>query len=193
MKKVIALLSALIFVACEKFEIPDIEINREITRSDMNGYYLQVEDKYIHYENGKPIEFIQMPSSVFLSVDTYTYLVIDDIYATPYLYTKCISPKIEQSFVQNKCENPIDLENQKMYSGMSSTTMYDILKLTNDSIILIEPIQMSIERCKNDKNFDRRYKVFARTSPATDLLKSFENAKPMSEYLSFWDNIFKEN
>lgn len=176
-------------VACEKFEIPDIEIDREITRSDMNGYYLQVEDKYIHYENGKPTEFIKMPSTVFLSVDTYTYLAIDDIYVTPYLYTKCISPKIEQSFVENKCENPIDLENYKMYSGMSSTTMYDILKLTNDSIILIEPMQMSIERCKDDKNLNRHYKAFARTSLSTDLLKSFENAKPMSEYLNFWHNI----
>ena len=67
--------------------------------------------------------------------------------------------------------------------------MYDILKLTNDSIILIEPMQMSIERCKDDKNLNRHYKAFARTSLSTDLLKSFENAKPMSEYLNFWHNI----
>ena len=43
--------------ACEEFEIPEIEIDKQITRSDMNGYYQNVMTQYIRYKDGVAVGF----------------------------------------------------------------------------------------------------------------------------------------
>lgn len=191
MKKLFLLLAiCCAAVACEKFEIPDIEIDREITRSSMNGYYQQVSHQFLKYEDGKAVELKLVPDSPPWPISDTRYFVLDDMFATPYLSTKF--ENITQAFINDRHSSPVDLQALKMTSGWNSY-MSDIHKLTNDTLILLEPVSEAIKRCKDDKNYTRSYNVYVRVSPSKDLLESFDNAMPMSEYGSFWDNIFKKN
>jgi hypothetical protein len=112
------------------------------------------------------------------------------MFATPYLSTKF--ENITQAFINDRHSSPVDLQALKMTSGWNSY-MSDIHKLTYDTLILLEPVSEAIKRCKDDKNYTRSYNVYVRVSPSKDLLESFDNAMPMSEYGSFWDNVFKNN
>lgn len=191
MKRILFILAfCCVAVACEKFEIPDIDIDREITRSDMNGYYQHISYNFLQYENGKAIELRLVPNSPPWPISQTEYFVLDDMFATPYLSTKFENTK--QAFVNDKQSSPVDLKNLKMTSGWNDY-MSDIHKLTYDTLILLEPVSEAIKRCKDDKNYTRSYNVYVRVSPDNDMLELFDNAKPMSEYGSFWDNIFKKN
>lgn len=180
-------------VQCEDFEIPEIEIDQAITRSDMNGYYQNVTIKYIKYEDSKAVGFESATPSLPWPIDQVSYfaLVEDEVYY--YLVTSYTPPTkdVVEAFMSDPYPSPVDLNAGKMATGAESYKS-DIHKLTHDTIILVEPISEAMKRCGSNKNYTRSYEVYARITPDRELIKTLGVAYPMSYYQSFWDGYFKD-
>ena len=52
----------------------------------------------------------------------------------------------------------------------------ELLQFNEDAIIYIEPLQVAIERCNDDKDFWRSYIVYTRKTPSDEELQAFNNA-----------------
>ncbi len=180
-------------VQCEKFEIPEIEIDQAITRSDMNGYYQNVTTKYIKYENSKAVGFELAPPSQPWPIDRVGYFALEEDNVYYYLVTSYTPPvyDVVQAFVSNPYPSPVDLNAGKMATGAENYKS-DIHKLTRDTIILVEPISEAMKRCNSNKDYTRSYEVYVRITPDRELIKTFYSAAPMNQYQSFWNGYFKD-
>lgn len=181
-------------VACEDFEIPESEIDREITRSDMNGYYKLTSSQRLIYKNGEAVGFELAPPSSSWPISQSEYFVLTDNSAYYYLVTTDTAPvyDVVQAFISDEYTSPVDLAALKMATG-KDTYMSDIHKLTRDTIILIEPVSEAIKRCKSNKDYNRSYEVYVKFTPERELIKTFYDALPMNQLHDFWNGYFKNN
>ena len=179
--------------ACEEFEIPEIEIDKKITRSDMNGYYQNVMTQYIRYKDGVAVGFELAAPSQPWPIDRTEYFALTENEVYYYLVTKYTPPvyDVVQAFISDGYSSPIDLDNLKMATGKDSYKS-DIQKLTTDTIILLEPVAEAMKRCKSNKDYTRSYDVYVKIAPDRDLIKTFYDAFPISQYMDFWNGYFKD-
>ena len=163
MKRLFLLLAlCCVAVACEQsensFVFPEVD---EINANTADGIYqIATNTTYVQYENGRPIRFGRpedIDSYYPSTINVYGYLRVEDGKLDLLHEYECKECGAKKIFCWEYYHTSIDLQNRLIWQDAM-----EIYKLTNDDIILIEPIQEAIERCKDDKNFWRRYDVYKR-------------------------------
>lgn len=148
-------------VACE--QTPDY-LKADIEKSVSDGWYKYAGTQGVKYTDGKADGFETLYG--WSGINSATYYKIEDMQLTGYRHGECSRCGAKAAFTFSIS---YDFKN-KIIQGD------EILKFNEDEIVLIEPMQEAIKRCKNDKDFWRSYRVYIRQTPNDELLSAFENA-----------------
>lgn len=148
-------------VACE--QTPDY-LKADIEKSVSDGWYKYAGTQGVKYTDGKVDGFETLDG--WSGINSATYYKIEDMQLTGYRHGECSRCGAKAAFTFSIS---YDFKN-KIIQGD------EILKFNEDEIVLIEPMQEAIKRCKNDKDFWRSYIVYTRKSPSDEELQAFDNA-----------------
>lgn len=167
MKRLFLLLAlCCVAVACE--QTPDY-LRADIEKNVSDGWYRYAGTQGVKYTNGVANGFETLYG--WAGINSATYYKIEDMQLTGYRHAECSRCGTKAAFTFSIS---YDLKNNIIEGD-------EILKFNEDEIVLIEPMLEAIERCKNDKDFWRSYKVYTRQTPNNELLTAFENASNSTE------------
>lgn len=172
MKKLLFLLAlCCVAVACES--TPDY-MKADIEKNVSDGWYRYAGAKGVKYTNGVANGFETLYA--WSGINTAIYYKVENMHLIGYRHAECSRCGAKAAFTFSIS---YDLKNNIIEGD-------EILKFNEDEIVLIEPMQEAIERCKDDKDFWRSYEVYTRQTPNNELLTAFENASnSIEESLQF--------
>ena len=147
-------------VACE--QTPSY-MRIDIEKSVSDGWYKYAGTRGIEYTDGKVNGMIDIEGGL---LNIRGYYRVENMVPIAYSINKCHTCGAQSAFTYSI---PFDLDNKQIMG-------YEILQFNEDAIIYIEPLQIAIERCNNDKDFWRAYTVYTRKTPSDEELQAFESA-----------------
>ncbi len=172
MKRYLLIILTILFYACEN---EPSYLRVDIEKSVGDGWYKYAGTKGVEYTDGKVDGMIDVEGG---SLNISGYYRVENMDLVAYSLNKCHTCGAQSAF---KHSIPFDLDNKQIMG-------YEILQFNEDAIVYIEPLQIAIERCNNDKDFWRAYTVYTRKTPSDEELQAFESAiNSNEERLQFID------